>query len=336
MIIVVTGAAGFIGSNIIRALNQLGYNDIIAVDNLTNGIKCKNLNDCEIMDYVDKEDFITAVQNQNYEQQIDYVFHQGACSNTLETDGRYMMKNNYEYSCLLLEYAQRNEIPFIYASSAAVYGINNSFIEAREFEQPLNIYGYSKFLFDQMVRRYFKAELKSPIVGLRYFNVYGRGESHKARMASVVYHHFNQLQQNGKVQLYDSCQGYLAGAQSRDFISIEDVVKINMFFFNNHNQASEELSGIFNCGTGLARTFNDLALATINSYRKIYQQQSALNLFQAQQIGLIEYIPFPSDLTNKYQCFTQANPTNLIASGYNQEFLSLEGGIMNYVKQLLL
>ncbi|MCC2644596.1 MAG: rfaD [Burkholderiales bacterium] len=334
MIIAVTGAFGFIGSNIIKALNEYGYTDIIAVDNLTNGAKSKNLRDCDILDYIDKEDFIQAIANGDYDNQIDYISHQGACSATTEQNGRYMLKNNYEYSNVLLEYAQRLEVPFVYASSAATYGDKNEFIEERQYENPLNIYGYSKFLFDPVVRRYFKNGLASPVVGLRYFNVYGQNEWHKERMASVAYHHFNQYQQTGTVKLFEGCQGYASGEQVRDFISVHDVVKLNMFFLLNHLNDTEEVSGIFNCGTGIARSFNDLALATVNACRAD-EGKSILTLNEMIKQGILEYIPFPSDLANRYQCYTQANLTNLREAGFKEEFLSLEAGVSQYVSHLL-
>ncbi len=333
MIIVVTGAAGFIGSNIVKALNKLGYNDIIAVDNLQNGAKCINLADCDILDYVDKEDFIAAINNGDYDNQLDYIFHQGACSATVEADGRYIMKNNYEYSSLLLEYAQKNEVPMLYASSAATYGANTQFIEERQYEKPLNPYGYSKFLFDETVRRYYASGISAPIVGLKYFNVYGPRELHKGRMSSVVLHNFNQYQQHKTVKLFEGCQGYANGSQMRDFISVEDVVKVNLFFFQNHLNDVEEISGIFNCGTGKSCSFNELALATINACRH-HDGEEAINLETAVYQGIIEYVPFPGDLSGKYQCFTEANIKALRDAGYNQEFLSLEDGVRNYVNML--
>ncbi|MEN9946707.1 MAG: ADP-glyceromanno-heptose 6-epimerase [Pseudomonadota bacterium] len=335
MLIAVTGAAGFIGSNLIRQLNLRGYYDIIAVDNLTNGDKAKNLADLDILDFVDKEDFIQAIVNGEYDNQLDYIFHQGACSATVEANGRYIMKNNYEYSCLLLEYAQKNEVPLVYASSAATYGASNIFIEEREYEIPLNAYGYSKMLFDQTVRRYFDAGLRSPVVGLKYFNVYGHREFHKGRMASVVLHNFRQYQEHGQVKLFSGCQGYANGEQLRDFISVEDVVKVNLHFFDNHTQSPHEISGIFNCGTGKARSFNDLALATINACRQA-TGKTKLTLANAIEQGILTYIPFPADLAGKYQCFTQSNNQRLIDLGkYQQGFLSLEQGIENYISLLI-
>ena len=334
MIIVVTGAFGFIGANLVKELNKLGYKDIIAVDNLTNGVKAKNLSDCEILDYVDKEDFIQEILNGTYDNNIDYIFHQGACSATTEQNGKYMMKNNYEYSSILLEYAQKNEVPFVYASSASVYGEITDFIEERQYEHPLNVYGYSKFLFDQLVRRYFESGLAAPIVGLRYFNVYGQKETHKGRMASVVLHNFNEYQAVKSVNLFEGCQGYANGGQMRDFISIDDVVAVNLHFMHNHLNDVEEVSGIYNCGTGMARTFNDLALATVNSCRQI-EGLHKLSLEEAVKDGIIKYIPFPGDLAGRYQCYTQANLNNLRAAGYTQEFLSLEEGVERYINKLL-
>jgi len=333
MIIAVTGAYGFIGSNLVKELNQKGFTDIIAVDNLTNGSKSKNLNDCEILDYMDKEDFLQSILSGDQDNQIDYIFHQGACSDTTLSDGKYMMKNNYEYSSILLEYAQRNEIPFLYASSAATYGDINKFVEEREYENPLNVYGYSKFLFDQLVRRYLASGLTAPVVGLRYFNVYGPRETHKGRMASVVMHNHNQYMEHGQVKLFEGCQGYGNGEQVRDFISVVDVVKVNLHFFNNHVNEVEEVSGIFNCGTGKARAFNDLACATINANREL-EGKPSLSLSEMISSGLIEYIPFPGDLAGRYQCYTEANMANLREAGYTDQFLSLEDGVEHYVQNL--
>lgn len=330
MIIVVTGAFGFIGSNLVKALNKSGYTDIVAVDDLTDGTKCNNLVDCEILDFVDKEDFIAAISNGEYDNQLDYIFHQGACSDTTLTDGRYMLKNNYEYSTILLDYAQKNEIPFVYASSAAVYGANNTFIEEREYELPLNPYGYSKFLFDQIVRRHYANGLTAPIVGLRYFNVYGSRERHKGRMASVVWHNYCQYQENGNVKLFAGCQGYENGEQLRDFISVEDVVKVNLFFLKNHLNDIEEISGIFNCGTGIARSFNELALGVINTCRS-KQGLDKVSLLDAVNSGTIKYMPFPEDLAGRYQCYTQANLKHLRQAGFNEQFLTLEDGISKYL-----
>ena len=333
-LIIVTGAYGFIGSNLVKALNERGFNHIIAVDNLTNGAKAMNLANCELLDYVDKEEFIEGIMNGDYDDQVDYIFHQGACSDTTQSDGKYMMRNNYEFSSILLDFAQKNEVPLVYASSAAVYGDKTEFIEERQFESPLNIYGYSKFLFDQRVRRYFTSELSAPIVGLRYFNVYGMQEGHKDHMASVVLHNFNQYKNNGKVKLFKGCNGYADGTQVRDFISIEDVIRVNLFFFDNYLHDDEDIAGIFNCGTGIGRSFNDLSLSVINSCRK-YENLPPLHLSEAVSNGVIEYIPFPKDLAGKYQCYTKANTDRLCEAGFQGPFLSLEDGIDNYVNWLL-
>lgn len=334
MVIVVTGAYGFIGSNIVKGLNDLGYTDIIAVDNLTNGDKAKNLTDCEILDFIDKEDFLQSILSGEQDNQIDYIIHQGACSDTTLSDGRYMMKNNYEYSSVLLEYAQKNEIPLLYASSAAVYGNKSEFLESRKFESPLNVYGYSKFLFDQLVRRYYANGISAPIVGLRYFNVYGPNEVHKGRMASVVLHNHNEYKAHGSVKLFEGCQGYANGAQVRDFISVMDVVKVNLHFFKNHVNDVEEVSGIFNCGTGIARSFNDLAAATVNANRRI-ENKSSLSLEEMVKEDIIQYIPFPNDLAGRYQCYTKSNTKNLREAGFKEEFLTLEDGVDKYISGLI-
>jgi len=328
MYYIVTGAAGFIGSNLVKALNERGENNIIAVDNLKSADKFRNLADCDIADYLDKEDFLKKMQDGFFDGLVSAVLHQGACSNTMETDGRYMMDNNYQYTLELLNYCQNEEVPFLYASSASVYGGGSVFKESRECEAPLNVYAYSKFLFDQIVRRRWHKR-NAQIVGLRYFNVYGPREQHKGRMASVAYHFFNQYRAEGKVKLFEGCDGYANGGQLRDFVSIEDVVKVNMYFLGNPHK-----SGIFNLGTGQAQSFNDVAAATINTLRNA-EAKPALNLAELQQQGLIEYIPFLEQLRGKYQSYTQADISALRNSGYIEPFLNVEQGVARYVAQML-
>jgi ADP-L-glycero-D-manno-heptose 6-epimerase len=328
MYYIVTGAAGFIGSNLVKALNERGENNIIAVDNFKKADKFKNLVDCEIADYLDKEDFLKKLQEGFFDGLVTAVLHQGACSDTMETDGRYMMENNYRYTLELLNYCQSEEIPFLYASSASVYGGGGVFKESREYESPLNVYAYSKFLFDQIVRRRFNKR-STQIVGLRYFNVYGAREQHKGRMASVAYHFFNQYRAEGKVKLFEGCDGYANGGQLRDFVSIEDVVKVNMYFLDNPNK-----SGIFNLGTGQAQSFNDVAVATINSLRTA-ENKPALSLAELHQLGIISYIPFPDALKGKYQSYTQADIGALRSSGYAEALLTVEQGTARYVEKML-
>ena len=303
MYYIITGAAGFIGSNLVKALNQRGENNIIAVDNLKNADKFKNLVDCEIADYFDKEDFLGKLQDGFFDGLVTAVLHQGACSDTMATDGRYMMANNYQYTLELLNYCQNEEVPFLYASSASVYGGSSVFKESHEFEAPLNVYAYSKFLFDQIVRRRWHKRT-AQVVGLRYFNVYGPREQHKGRMASVAYHFFNQYKAEGRVKLFEGCDGYANGGQLRDFISIEDVVKVNMYFLDNPSK-----SGIFNLGTGQAQSFNEVAMATINTLR-IADSKPVLSLVEMQKQGLITYIPFPEDLARQV--------SELYPSGYRR------------------
>ena len=327
MTIIVTGAAGFIGSNIVKALNARGMSDIVAVDNLAKADKFKNLVDCDIAEYVDKKDFLDVVESGELGGDIEAVLHQGACSDTMETDGRYMMDNNYRYSLSLLEWCQEEAVPFIYASSAAVYGGGKIFAETRDCEAPLNVYGYSKFLFDQDVRRRL-ADVSAQVAGFRYFNVYGPRESHKGRMASVAYHFFNQYRANGKIKIFEGSDGYADGEQRRDFISIEDVVKVNLYFLDNEN-----VSGIFNLGTGRSQTFNDMAVASLNACRTL-DGKSALTLTELKSQGLIEYVAFPDALKGKYQSFTQADLTNLRAAGFEEEFLTVEEGVSRYMPWL--
>ena len=329
MYYVVTGAAGFIGSNLVKALNERGETNIIAVDNLgNNSDKFKNLTDCEIADYLDKEDFVGLLQDGSFDGTLAAVLHEGACSDTMELNGRYMMENNYRYSLEIFNHCQNEEVPFLYASSASVYGGGGVFKESREYESPLNVYAYSKFLFDQVVRRRW-AHRTSQVAGFRYFNVYGPREQHKGRMASVAYHFFNQYHADGFVKLFEGCDGYANGGQLRDFVSVEDVVKVNMFFLDNPGK-----SGIFNLGTGKAQSFNDVAAATINALRAS-EGEGALTLEQMHQQQLIRYIPFPEQLKGKYQSYTQADIAALRGIGYEQPFLTVEQGTGGYVNQLL-
>jgi ADP-L-glycero-D-manno-heptose 6-epimerase len=324
---IITGAAGFIGANIVKALNQRGITDIIAVDDLTHGDRFRNLVDCEIADYIDKDAFLVALEKHDFNGRVEALLHQGACSDTTESNGRYMMQNNYRYSRVLLDFCNSGNVPFIYASSAAVYGDKTEFRESLECENPLNVYGYSKFLFDQWVRRH-RAELNSQVVGLRYFNVYGPREQHKARMASVAYHFYNQYRDGGKVRLFEGSGGYDHGEQRRDFVSVEDVVKVNLYFLD-----SPEKSGIYNCGTGAAQSFNDVAVAAVNSCRAT-DGEPALDLSEMQNNGIIEYIAFPGDLNGKYQSYTQADLTALRGAGYDQSFLNVEDGVTRYCREL--
>ncbi len=324
---IVTGACGFIGANIVKALNERGVTDIIAVDNLKKADKFKNLIDCEIADYLDKEEFLRLVEEGQFDGAVDAIFHEGACSDTMETDGRYMMANNYRYSVALLDFCMDQEVPYLYASSASVYGGGRVFKESRDFEGPLNVYGYSKFLFDQVVRRRLP-EAQSQIVGFRYFNVYGPREQHKGRMASVAFHHFNQYRAEGKVKLFEGCDGYGNGEQSRDFIHVDDVVKVNLFFLDEPDR-----SGIYNLGTGRAQPFNDVATSTVNACRAL-EGKPSLSLAEMVQQGLVEYIDFPEALKGKYQSFTQADISKLRAAGYKDEFATVEQGVAKYVGHL--
>ncbi|MFO1412345.1 MAG: ADP-glyceromanno-heptose 6-epimerase [Burkholderiales bacterium] len=328
MYIVVTGAAGFIGANLVRALNERGETDIIAVDNLANADKFRNLADCEIADYLDKEEFLARVAAGDFDDDISAILHQGACSDTMESDGRYMMRNNYRYSVTLLDHCQNNDIPFLYASSASVYGGGRVFVEQREHEAPLNVYGYSKFLFDQYVRRVLP-ERTAPIVGFRYFNVYGPREAHKGRMASVAFHFFNQYRASGQVRLFQGSDGYAAGEQQRDFVSVADVVRVNLHFLDQSQR-----SGIFNLGSGRAQSFNDVAVATVNACRA-HAGQPPLSLAEMVRAGAIEYIPFPPQLVGKYQSYTQADLTALRAAGYGAPMTPVEAGVADYVQRMI-
>jgi ADP-L-glycero-D-manno-heptose 6-epimerase len=328
MYIVVTGAAGFIGSNLVRALNARGERDIIAVDNLAQGDKVRNLADCDIADYQDQDEFLLRLAEGEFEDEIEAVLHQGACSDTLETDGRFMMRNNYRWSVTLLAHCQDNDVPLVYASSASVYGAGTVFREEREHEQPLNAYGYSKFQFDQYVRGALP-ERTAPIVGLRYFNVYGPREAHKGRMASVVLHFTRQYLAEGRVRLFEGSGGYAAGEQRRDFVSVEDVVKVNLHFLDHR-----ERSGIFNVGSGRATSFNEVAAAAINACRAREGRQP-LGIAELVAEGAITYVPFPADLVGKYQSYTQADLARLRAAGYDAPMQGIDAGVRHYVESLI-
>jgi len=326
MKIIVTGAAGFIGANNVKALNDRGESEILAVDNLTRADKFRNLVDCEIADYLDKAEFIERVRRRDLPKP-EVVFHQGACSDTMATDGRYVMDNNYRFTLALFDWCQSVRVPFIYASSAATYGLAQDFAEERANERPLNVYGYSKFLFDQILRRRM-ASLSAPAIGLRYFNVYGPREAHKGRMASVAFHHFGQFRAEGRVKLFEGSHGYGHGEQRRDFIHVDDVIAVNLHFWNR------PVAGIYNLGSGRAQCFNDVALAVVNTLRAA-QGQPALPLAEAVAQRLIEYIAFPEALRGKYQAFTQADPGRLRAAGFTAPMMSVEEGTAAYVRWLL-
>jgi ADP-L-glycero-D-manno-heptose 6-epimerase len=313
-VIVVTGAAGFIGSNIVLALNARGRKDILAVDDLTDGTKFRNLAEAEIADYLDKDEFLARVEAGTLPK-IDAVFHQGACSSTTEWNGKYVMDVNYDYSKALLHFCQHQRAPYFYASSASVYGMGKQgFREERGCEKPLNMYAYSKFLFDQYVRRLRQeGALKSQVVGLRYFNVYGPREQHKGGMASTAFHFNNQIVATGECRLFEGSDGYPDGGQRRDFIHVDDCVAMNLWFWDHADK-----SGIFNCGTGRAQPFNDIANAVIAWHGK----------------GAIKYVPFPENLVGRYQSFTEADHARLGAIGYDRPFLTVEQGVKQYLDWL--
>ena len=330
MKIVVTGAAGFIGSNLIKGLNARGIDDIIAVDDLTQGDKFKNLADLQIADYIDADDFYDLFAEGAFGD-VEAVFHEGACSDTMELDGKYMMDNNYTLSCELFQACQEQGTRLLYASSAATYGGSDTFSESPEFEKPLNVYGYSKLLFDQRLRREIGKQFENAstqVAGFRYFNVYGPREQHKGRMASVAFHQFNQYQADGKVKLFGEYGGYGPGGQMRDFVFIDDVVAVNLWFLDHPDQ-----SGIFNLGTGKAQPFNDVAISVINALRK-NQNEAALSIEEAARGGLIDYIAFPPALVGKYQSYTQADLGALRSAGCNHAFADVQTGVAAYMQWL--
>ena len=323
MRVVVTGAAGFIGSNLVRGLNALGIDDVIAVDDLTDGPKYRNLLGAKLSDYFDRGEFYARFARGDFGR-VEAVFHEGACSDTMEHDGRYMMENNYRCSKGLLDACMAQGTRLLYASSAATYGASETFREEPAWERPLNVYGYSKLLFDNVVRRMLP-DAPHQVAGFRYFNVYGPREQHKGRMASVAFHQFHQFRAEGKVKLFGEYGGYGPGEQTRDFVFVDDVVAVNLWFFDHPDK-----SGIFNLGTGRAQPFNDVALGVINALHPGGVQDAPT----AVDLGLLEYIPFPDALRGKYQCYTQADLTALREAGCDHAFADVAAGVEKYMQVL--
>jgi len=316
-LIIVTGGAGFIGSNLVHELNAIGETDILVVDNLEpaanlSGPKFLNLTGAKYVDYMDKREFRGALNAGDFEElEVRAILHQGACSNTLEDDGRYMMDNNFTYTKELFHFAIDQEIPLVYASTAATYGLSETFAEVEENEKPLNVYGFSKLVFDNYFRR-LMPEVKSTVVGLRYFNVYGPREQHKGRMASVIHHFTKQMRDTGVIRMFEGSGGYADGEQRRDFVFVKDLARINMFFAGLLAESPEEpVQAVVNAGTGEARTFKAVAEALMAVHGE----------------AKIEYIPFPGDLKNRYQHFTEADVAGLREAGYTAPFTSLEDGV---------
>ena len=314
---VVTGAAGFIGSRLVAGLNRKGITDIIAVDNHEKSRPLKNLAGGKYRDYLHHREFL-----ERFDGAVEAVFHQGACTNTMVHDRAFMMKSNFEFSKELFIKCQAARAPLIYASSAAVYGAGPDFREEPACEKPLNVYGESKLLFEQLVRG--AKQPAAQVAGLRYFNVYGPNEAHKEVMASMAFHGFHQYQKNGKIRLFTGSGGYGPGEQLRDFVYVDDVVAVNLWLSENRG-----VSGVFNCGTGRAQSFNQLAAAVINAARG-----TSLPLSKLVKDGLIEYIPFPAGLMEKYQSYTQADLARLRAAGYQGAFRAVEQGVAAYVEEL--
>jgi len=311
--IIVTGGAGFIGSNLVRALNRSGHTNILVVDDLRDAHKILNLSDCRIAEYLDMHEFATRMATgQDFAPKLEAIFHQGACTDTTEWNGLLMMRTNYEFSRHLLRHATERRVPLVYASSASVYGAGRDFRVSEDGERPINVYAFSKLMFDRHVRQV-TASFRSPVVGLRYFNVYGPGEAHKARMASVIHHFREQLKTGDEIRLFRGSDGYGDGEQSRDFIHVDDVVAVNLWAWQQGAK-----SGIFNVGTGQARSFNDLARAVLKWHGR----------------GRIEFIPFPEHLKGSYQSYTQADLTGLRAAGHSAPFIPIEEGVPRYLDAL--
>jgi ADP-L-glycero-D-manno-heptose 6-epimerase len=320
--VIVTGGAGFIGSNLVHELNAHGITDILVVDNLANARKFQNLLGARFVDYMDKREFRRAIAEHALGAgRVQAILHQGACSNTLEDDGVYMMDNNFQYTKEVLAYALIESAPLVYASTAAVYGLSGlgHFTPTLENERPLNVYGFSKLAFDNYFRRQIDLD-RVPItaVGLRYFNVYGPREQHKGRMASVIHHFTKQMKERGKVGLFAGTGGYGDGEQRRDFVYVRDLARLNMFFAGlgpyapKAGEAKKTYRGVVNAGSGGSRSFNDVARA----------------LMAVHGGAAIEYVPFPADLDGRYQHFTEADLTGLRGLGCDLKMTGLEEGIV--------
>jgi ADP-L-glycero-D-manno-heptose 6-epimerase len=323
---VVTGAAGMIGSNLVHGLNAIGIDEVIAVDDLSDGSKYRNLLGAKFSDYFDKDDFYGRFVRREFGR-VDVVLHQGACSDTMEQNGRLMLEANYRCSRNLLDACQAQGTRLLYASSAAVYGGSDTFREHSVSERPLNVYGYSKLLFDNVVRSRLGSTALQ-VAGFRYFNVYGPREQHKGRMASVAFHNYGQFRDAGAVRLFGAYGGYGAGEQQRDFVYIDDVVAVNLWFLEHPDR-----SGVFNLGTGRAQAFNDVARATVNACRSL-RGEDALALEQLVTRKLIQYVDFPPALVGKYQCHTQADLAALRAAGCDLKFADVASGVKRYVDWL--
>ena len=323
MKILVTGGFGFIGTNLIKKLNEIGFSDITCIDSLNNPLKLINASEIKISDFIDKKEFFSILKNtSSHAFDYDYIFHQGACSDTTCEDGNYIMQNNFTFSKLLADICLENYIPMVYASSASVYGEAKYFIESKN-EKALNYYAYSKLLFDEYIRNKNINSLKSQIVGLRYFNVYGPYEEHKNRMASVILHFYNQMKKNKKINIFEGSHGLENGEHKRDFIHVDNVVDMNLWFFKNN-----KISGIFNCGTSEANSYNKIADIIINYFK---QNKNNFNLTVDDYKN---YIKFPADLKDKYQPFTESSNENIKSLGYDNKFYSIEEGVNKYLKYL--
>jgi len=317
--IVVTGGSGFIGSNLVKFLNDMGEEEILIVEELDTYVKkFENLKDLKYLDCLDKQAFIQDLKRNStkYKNNISQIFHLGACSKTTEPDRDYIMSTNFIYSKDLLEYSANNKISLIYASSASVYGEGKAFIEQPKYESYLNHYAESKLMFDNYYRDNM-SKINSQVVGLRYFNVFGPRENHKEGMSSVVYHFFNQRKSRSHISLFKGSHGYEDGEQRRDFIHVDDTVKVKNWFKQN-----PAISGIYNVGTGTSRTFNDIAVCVLDYYKN--EDPNAV----------MSYIDFPEGLEDQYQAFTEADMSLLKSKGYNESFTSLEKGVKLYLDWL--
>ncbi len=308
--LVVTGGGGFVGSHLTRSLVDDGR-DVMLVDDWDIGAKLPNIADVDVADFVGKDEFVSAFEGRSASvDDVEAVFHEGAITDTTVTDGPSMLSNNFGYGKRLLDECQRRRIPFIYASSAAVYGTSRATEEDAGHENPLNLYAYSKLMLDRYVRKKLP-NATGQIVGLRYFNVYGPREAHKGKMASLVHQLHGQLVESGRVRLFGESHGVGPGEQRRDFVHVDDVVGVNRFFLEHPG-----VCGVFNVGTGRSRTFNELAQAVLDFHGR----------------GKLEYLPFPSALGDRYQAFTEANITALRAAGYPSPFIPLEDGVKRTLK----
>ncbi|KAJ5793950.1 NAD-dependent epimerase/dehydratase [Penicillium paradoxum] len=312
--IIVTGGAGFVGSNIVKELNNRGFTNVVVVDDMTDGSKFRNLVDCKVADYIDATTFREAIRSKSFHHRPRAIFHYGAITSTTETNGKKMIDANFTYSKELFNWCKEQSVRFIYGSSAAVYGTGKVFTEGDSHEAPVNLFGYSKMLFDQYVVK--NIDARSPqVAGLRLFNVYGPGEQYNDARPSAVYQFYEKRKAFKAIELFGEYAGVEAGKQMRDFVHVQDVARLNCWFLDH-----PEISGIYNVGTGAASSFLDVATEVASHF--------------GNPEGYIKFVPFPAELKGRYQSYTCADISKLRRAGSGLRFRDIHEGIRDYLEWL--